>query len=221
MTSTPVPATASRTSASDISDISTRAERSPPAQQDTAAISWSDSDECDEDGAQVQILRRLTRGTKKERIYYAFGTKPSEQLPRAPFNFNGLSNECIDRFRFDKAQLATLVKLFDLGAIRTRERTAATGVEGLCIVLYKLAVPIRWSDLESFFGRNSSGLSNLFLHVLELLDSKFSDLLHFNHEYAAESLQAYADAVFDAGGLLQNVWAFVDGTVRGVCRPNV
>ncbi|EGZ17841.1 hypothetical protein PHYSODRAFT_503102, partial [Phytophthora sojae] len=141
-------------------------------------------------------------------------------LPRAPFSFNGLSNdECIDKFRFDKTQLATLVKLFDLGAIRTRERTAATGVEGLCIVLYKLAVPMRWSDLESFFGRNSCGLSNLFLHVLELLDSKFSDLLYFNHDYAAENLQAYADAVFDAGGLLQIVWAFVDGTVRGICRP--
>ncbi|DAZ94199.1 TPA: hypothetical protein N0F65_000426 [Lagenidium giganteum] len=44
-------------------------------------------------------------------------------------------------------------------------------------------------------------------------------LLAFNHGYAAQNVHRYADAIFDAGGSMQNVWAFMDGTVRGICRP--
>ncbi|ETI53405.1 hypothetical protein F441_03643 [Phytophthora nicotianae CJ01A1] len=151
---------------------------------------------------------------------YFYAELPPQHHFRVPFNFNALSSaDCVSKFRFGKAQIESLVSLFALDAIRTRERTAANGVEGLCIVLYKLAIPLRWKDLESFFGRTESGLSNLFLHVLDHLESKFADLLYFNHEYAANHVQTYADAVFDAGGSMQNVWAFVDGTVRGICRP--
>ncbi|ETP15685.1 hypothetical protein F441_09609 [Phytophthora nicotianae CJ01A1] len=55
--------------------------------------------------------------------------------------------------------------------------------------------------------------------MLTLLDDKYAKLLYFNESYVVRNLQAYADAVFDAGGLLQNVWAFIDGTVRGIRRP--
>ncbi|ETN15358.1 hypothetical protein PPTG_06634 [Phytophthora nicotianae INRA-310] len=151
---------------------------------------------------------------------YLSAESPPEVTRRVPLNSNALSNNhCIERFRFDKLQIVDLVTRFLIEGIRTRERTAATGVEGFCIVLYKLAVPIRWVDLDDFFGRDSSGLSNIFLHMLAILDDKFSRLLHFKHKYGAENLQAYVDAVFDAGGDLQNVWAFIDGTVRGIRRP--
>ncbi|KAK1941331.1 hypothetical protein P3T76_007197 [Phytophthora citrophthora] len=138
----------------------------------------------------------------------------------APFNFNSLSNDqCIDKIRFEKHQVVELVILLGVEGIRTRERSVASGVEGICIVLYKLAVPVRWVDLEDFFGRDASGLSNIFLHVLTYIDKKYDRLLYVYHDYVAQNLQDYADAVFDAGGLLQNVWAFIDGTVRGICRP--
>ncbi|ETP53653.1 hypothetical protein F442_01470 [Phytophthora nicotianae P10297] len=143
---------------------------------------------------------------------YLSAESPPEATRRVPFNFNALSNnQCIERFRFDQLQIVDLGTLFGIEGIRTRGQTVATGVEGICIVLYKLAVPIRWVDLEDFFGRDSSGLSNIFLHILAILDDKFSRLLHFKHQYAAENLPAYADAVFDAGGVLQNVWALLTG----------
>ncbi|KAG6959563.1 hypothetical protein JG687_00008707 [Phytophthora cactorum] len=127
--------------------------------------------------------------------------RPPEVTLRAPFNFNSLSNEeCINKFRFEMHQIVQVVQLFELEGIQTRERTTSSGVEGLCIVLYKLTVPIRWVDLESFFGRDSSGLSNLFLHVLVYIDTKYARLLMFNHACVAQNLQSYADAVFDAGG---------------------
>ncbi|ETI38787.1 hypothetical protein F443_15561, partial [Phytophthora nicotianae P1569] len=81
---------------------------------------------------------------------------PSKQL-RVPFNFNALSDSvCKRRFRFHKSELCTLVKLMNIGDIVTRERTRATGIEALCVVLYKLAAPVRWEDVRDFFGRSPS-----------------------------------------------------------------
>ncbi|OWZ01525.1 hypothetical protein PHMEG_00027065, partial [Phytophthora megakarya] len=94
-----------------------------------------------------------------------------------------------------------------------------TGVEGLCVVLYRLAVPLRWVDMEETFRRHSSELSNLFLHVLQLLDKRLKRIVYFNREYAAQHLDDYAEALFRAGDVLTNIWAFIDITVRGICRP--
>ncbi|KAG6954529.1 hypothetical protein JG687_00011762, partial [Phytophthora cactorum] len=139
---------------------------------------------------------------------------------RVPFSFNALSDSvCTSRFRFDKSEMCILVKLLKITDITTRERTKATAMEALCVLLYKLAVPIRWEDIEDFFGRSSSGLSNIFVHVLDVLDRKFSKLRLFNHEIAASSIEEYARAVFYAGSPYTNLWCFIDGTVRGVCRP--
>lgn len=89
----------------------------------------------------------------------------------------------------------------------------------VCALHYKLAVPIRRLDLIDEFGRSSCGLSNIFLHVMEFLDCKYDRLLQFNQEYAAQHLADYANEISDAGGHITNVWSFIDGTVRGVCRP--
>ncbi|ETN18089.1 hypothetical protein PPTG_21513 [Phytophthora nicotianae INRA-310] len=75
---------------------------------------------------------------------YVHEEEPPQPHLRAPFNFNSLSDsDCVAKFRFGKAHIESLVAHFEFDTIRTRERTAATGVEGLCVVLYKLAVPIR------------------------------------------------------------------------------
>ncbi|ETP54962.1 hypothetical protein F442_00433 [Phytophthora nicotianae P10297] len=119
---------------------------------------------------------------------------------RTRFNFNALPDAIPDN-------------------IVTRERTKATGLEALCVLLYKLAVPVLWEDTEIFFGRSSCGLSIIFMHLLDLLDATFSSLILFNRNIAAARLKEYSQAVFDAGSPYTNVWCFVDGTVRGVCRP--
>ncbi|ETK81481.1 hypothetical protein L915_13019 [Phytophthora nicotianae] len=106
---------------------------------------------------------------------------PSKQL-RVPFNFNALSDSVRKRrFRFDKSELCTLVQLMNIGDIVTREWTRAAGIEALCMVLYKLAVPVRWVDVREFFGRSSSGLSNVFLQLLDVLEVEYADLLLLAH----------------------------------------
>ncbi|ETO73605.1 hypothetical protein F444_10461 [Phytophthora nicotianae P1976] len=70
----------------------------------------------------------------------------------------------------------------------TRERTNATAMETLCIILYKPFVPVRWYDIEDFFSRSSCGLSNIFLHLLKLLDVQYSDLLQLNRSVVTKRL---------------------------------
>ncbi|OWZ09616.1 hypothetical protein PHMEG_00017652 [Phytophthora megakarya] len=99
------------------------------------------------------------------------------------------------KFRFMKEQLVQLGRAIALKGITTKEGTRATVVEGLCVVLYRLAVPLRWVDMEETFGRHSCGLSNMFLHVLQLLDKHFggnsvSDYIDLSppslHEYLSQ-----------------------------------
>lgn len=145
---------------------------------------------------------------------------PAQPSLRVPFNFNALSDaDCVHRFRFDKSELLMLMELMGLSDIVTRERTAATAIEALCVLLYRLAVPARWHDLSGFFGRSASGLSNIFLHLLNNLDSRYENLAAFSSGIVSERLAVYADAIFVAGAPYPNVWCFIDGTVRGVCRP--
>ncbi|KAG3025601.1 hypothetical protein JG687_00012401 [Phytophthora cactorum] len=90
------------------------------------------------------------------------GKPPPHPRVRALFNFNALSDStCKKRFRFDKSELCVLVQLMGISEVVTRERTRATAIEALCVVLYKLPVPVRWEDMEFFFGRSASGLSNI------------------------------------------------------------
>jgi hypothetical protein len=112
-----------------------------------------------------------------------------------------------------------LVELMGLKDITTRERTRATAVEALCVVLYRLAVPVCGRELEDCFGRSETGVSNIFLHLLELLDSRYRDLLAFDADIVANRLTTNASAIFDAGTPYTNLRCFIDGTVRGICRP--
>ncbi|KAG6956150.1 hypothetical protein JG687_00010778 [Phytophthora cactorum] len=166
-------------------------------------------------------LDRPAYTAKKLSYSPSFACKPPPHpRVRAPFNFNALSEStCKKRFRFDKSELCVLVQLMGISEVVIREITRATAIEALGVVLYKLAVPVRWEDMEFFFGRSGSGLSNIFMPLIGVLDDKFSTLLMFNHPIAATRLEEYAQAVFDSGSPYPNIWCFIDGTVRGASPP--
>ncbi|ETM31352.1 hypothetical protein F442_21795 [Phytophthora nicotianae P10297] len=92
-----------------------------------------------------------------------FGELASFEMPesrlRVPFNFNSVSEEESVTFCFTKSEEVILVELMGLTDITTRERTKASAIKG--IVLYRLTVPVRGAELESYFGRSESGISNV------------------------------------------------------------
>ncbi|ETP45982.1 hypothetical protein F442_07710 [Phytophthora nicotianae P10297] len=75
------------------------------------------------------------------------------------------------------------------------------------------------TELQDYFGRSGSGISNIFLHTLNFLDVKYKKLLAFGGHIAATRLCVYENAIFEVGSPYTNIWSFIDGTVRGICRP--
>ncbi len=139
------------------------------------------------------------------------------------FRLDALSNEeCRHNFRFNKEDLYVLCTL--LGLLEhyrsARNRIVWSGLDGLCVVLRRLAYPNRLGDLVPMFGRSVPELSEIFNCTLHDL--------HTMHSHRVSSINQswvhhdqFAQAVFDKGAALQHVWGFVDGTVHRVCRPKV
>ena len=49
------------------------------------------------------------------------------------------------------------------------QRTACSGMEGLCIFLKRFAFPCRYTDMSLRFGRNPTELCLIFNHVLDIV----------------------------------------------------
>ena len=97
--------------------------------------------------------------------------------------------------------------------LQTSDRIRFVNVEGLAIVLRRLAFPSRWEDLSVEFGRHYS--------TIQLLDARWSHLLDFNPDHFNGQLRNWADAIATRGSpRIINIVAFLDGTLRKTCRPH-
>ncbi|ETV93793.1 hypothetical protein H310_12357 [Aphanomyces invadans] len=144
-------------------------------------------------------------------------------IPNVNFTLETFTDaDCLAKFRFSKTTLRSLVSYLRIPPrVITPERTACTGVEALCILLRRFAVPDRWSDLVTMFGRSRSGLCNIFLHVLDHIYSKFAEIIYLDRDRISTKLPQFSQSVVAKGAEVHNVWAFIDGTVRECCRPEV
>ena len=130
--------------------------------------------------------------------------------------------ECGTELRFAKNDLQLLMHYLQIPEkIVCSQGSVCTGIEGLCILLKRLAYPCRYSDMVTRFGRNPSSLCLIFNTVL--------DKVYLNHNHRLESwdqpflspelLNTYATTIHNHGAPLQNCFGFVDGTVRRISRP--
>ena len=82
------------------------------------------------------------------------------------------TEECKSLFRFEKHDLHQLRRLLHIPEeLTASNRTRCSGIEGLCILLRRLAYPNRLKDSESLFGRGVSQLSvivNLVLSIIQM-----------------------------------------------------
>ncbi|KAG2221574.1 hypothetical protein INT45_002588 [Circinella minor] len=152
-----------------------------------------------------------------------------------PFNLNDYTNErCESNFRFDKTQLCTIIHAMELPShfvFRAEDpdhRFQVSTEEVMAICLRRLAYPARLEDLGHMFGRTAPALSVIFNGMIEYLFNKYKSTLNFaESQFTRDRLQLFADAVAQKGIMLNyrspisNVVGFIDGTVRGICRPVV
>ena len=130
--------------------------------------------------------------------------------------------ECISNFRFEKGDIPVLTDALGLPEIfQCYQRTAERKIEGLCVLLRRLAFPRRYADMIPIFGRPVPELSLVTNEVIDYIYNAHSHRIsEWNETLLSPSkLQLYADAVHRKGAALSNCFGFVDGTVRSICRP--
>lgn len=129
---------------------------------------------------------------------------------------------CVDNFRFTQAQIREMCALLHLpDEFRHVNRTVWTNLEGLCVVLRRLSYPCRLRDLVKDFGRGTSDLSIIFNYTCKFIENRWLDHFRTFHQAAflnQQRLETYAQAIGE-NRPLKNCWGFIDGTVRGICKP--
>ena len=95
------------------------------------------------------------------------------------------------------------------------------GMEGLCMLLRRLAHPCRYSVMIQRFARLVPEISVMTIVVGDWINNEHGYHLNdFNQPFLSRaSLRTYADTSHQKGAALNNCWDFVDGTVRPLCRP--
>lgn len=141
------------------------------------------------------------------------------------FNLDRLTtDECKAEFRFHKTDLLKLLEVLRLpDPIVCYNGLNVSAVEGLCILLKYFAYPCRHLDMVSRFGRHPSQICIIKNQVLDIVYALWHHLLTTLNQpwLSPANLKIFADSIHAKGGALQNCWGFIDGTVRGVCRPGV
>lgn len=102
------------------------------------------------------------------------------------------------------------------------QRSVCEGMEGMCILLKRLAYPCRYTDMVPRFGRNPTELCLIFNEMLDLIYTKHRHRLSDwdrNPFLQPDQLYRYVDAIHLQGSPLKNCFGFVDGTVRSIARP--
>ena len=97
------------------------------------------------------------------------------------------------------------------------------GTEALCILLKRLAYLNRFSDLIPRFGRSVPQICMIFKQMLMRIVDQWGRLLNTMNQpwLQPQYLQEFCRAIHDKGAPLHNVWGFIDGTMRGCCRPGL
>ena len=63
----------------------------------------------------------------------------------------------------------------------------------------------------------------VFIQTVDFIDTNWGHLLeYFNQGWLSHlCLQTFSDCIYRTGTALDNMWGFLDGTVRPICRPKV
>lgn len=145
-----------------------------------------------------------------------------DDIPHAIVDLDALPPErCVERFRLDASGVRRLADALGLPPEIREDRHGyvAGRDEAMCILLRRLAAPCRWADLEPEFGRSSSFLCAIFLHMIEWVDERYAARMRLNPIALGPRIRAYADAVWRARAPLKTCFGFIEGTAMQVCRP--
>ena len=94
----------------------------------------------------------------------------------------------------------------------------SSAMEGLCMVLKRMAYPCRYSDMILQFGRPASVLSFFTNCVVNYIYEVHAHQISWwnGNLLNRNALQHYAEVISDKGSPLNNCFGFIDGTPSGL-----
>ena len=125
-------------------------------------------------------------------------------------------------FRFGRGELGLLTEVLQIPESFTCSNgTVSSGFEALLMFLKRFSYPCRLSDMVPRFGRSIPEMSLILAEVTDFIVTTHGHLLSdLNQPWLRPAeLELFAQAIHRKGAALDNCWAFVDGTVRPICRP--
>ncbi len=133
--------------------------------------------------------------------------------------------ECWSLFRFRKQDLPRLKSSLlipdELELGQAGHHSIFSGEEGLLLLLRRLAYPNRATDLVELFGLYPCEISLLLGHMVFHVYDNFHNLLENSLEMWIPSLPKFRDVIVGQGAPVGlNIWCFLDGTLRPMCRPS-
>ena len=152
---------------------------------------------------------------------------PPPLVPDLRFNIDlcgtsttdGLQEEHLFRFNTDQVKQLCIVLRIP-STIRTYARDCYHGIEGLCIVLRHMVFPLRLIDMVHMFGRQYCGLSRIYRDMIMWLHQRWGHLTDFDPQRYIPSCARWTQEVAEVvPHCFDNVWAFLDGTLRFTCYP--
>lgn len=140
------------------------------------------------------------------------------------FNLQNLDDsECKAEFRVEKGDIPILADALQIpDHFRCPQSTICPGLEGLCLLLRRLAYPCHYFDLIHRFARPVPELCMIANIVLEwIYDTHGHRLTFWNNQpfLSSANLECYAQAITRMGSPLTNCFGFINGTVRQISRP--
>ena len=140
-----------------------------------------------------------------------------------PFDLENIDEaECKAEFRVEKRDLPTLREVLGIPpTFKCPQRTICDGMEGLCMLLKRLAYPCRYSDMIARFGRPVPELCMITNRVMDFIyDAHGHRITQWNDTILnPRLLEQYATVITEKGAALDNCFGFIDGTVRPISKP--
>jgi len=128
----------------------------------------------------------------------------------------------LEKFRFRKADMALLASALEVPETFTAGNSyRSTKMEGLHIVLRRLATPSRWIDICADFCLTPQSMSVIFNHLISIEFRKWADFVRtLDHDWLdTHHIQEYAAAYEEKGCPLKNCVLSIDGTKHCFSRP--
>ena len=92
--------------------------------------------------------------------------------------------------------------------------------DAVCILLHRMAFPIRLEEMEIKFCRCHIVLSRTINYMVRFILDRFGHLLCLDRGYVtAAAARVFMRAISIAGSPLPCCIGFIDGTVRAMCLP--